>query len=90
MYGTGSPQITTLQEVCTERVYDRPVPLVDETLDAPTIRELDPYIRHTAAHPLTEPWSSAVMIWRWNMMKMTRVGSRISIVPAHSRGILVA
>ena len=95
IYGTGSPQITTLQEVCTERVYDRPVPLVGEALDAPTIRELDPHTRHTAApgllaHPLTAPWSSAKMIWRWKITKMTRVGTRISIVPAHRRGISFA
>ena len=43
-----------------------------------------------ADHPLTEPCSSARMIWRWNSTKMTRVGTRIRIVPAHSRGISVA
>ena len=41
-------------------------------------------------HPLTDPWSSAVIIWRWNSTKSTSVGSTIRIVPAHSRGTSVA
>ena len=43
-----------------------------------------------AAHPLTAPWSSAAMIWRWNRIKTTNVGTRSNSVPAHSRGISVA
>ena len=56
----------------------------------PAVRVADPRPRHGFAHPLTAPWSSAAMIWRWNITKTTRVGSRIRIVPAHSRGTSVA
>ena len=70
-------------------------PYPNETLDAPTIFKLNPHTRFTTApdpavYPLTEPWSNAIMIWRWNRMKTMRVGTRISIVPAHSRGTLFA
>ncbi len=69
------------------RDHDREprLPFLGPMADAGPSREQGP-----AAHPLTEPWSSAAMIWRWNSTKMTRVGTRIRIVPAHSRGTLVA
>jgi hypothetical protein len=51
---TNEPDPPAAREV--ERVYDGFVPLVDETLDAPTIGELDPHTRHTAARaPLLSP-----------------------------------
>jgi len=79
----------------TALVYTAPVSHIDEILEAATIREFDPHTRpivatSLVAHPLSEPWSSAVMIWRWNRINTTRVGTRIRIVAAHSRGISVA
>lgn len=41
-------------------------------------------------YPLIDPWSSAVIICRWNITKMISVGSKIKIVPAHNNGMLVA
>ena len=73
---------------CTN--YEECVPIVVEIPDMPIDRKNYLHTQHTAAHPLTEPWSSAPMIWRWNSTKMMRVGNKIRIVPAHNRGTSVA
>ena len=39
--------------------------------------------------PFTEPWSRAVMTWRWKITNTMSDGSRIRIDPALSSGMSV-
>ena len=95
VHGAARPDVSTLDEVRDEGIHHGAVPRVHEPLDPTAVLEPDAF-RHRVRqrcwvrHPFTDPWRSAAITWRWKRMKTTRVGRRITIVPAHSSGMSVA
>src|SRR5690606_1352902 len=96
--GARRAQVVAAVEVLDERLQHGLEALGHRPLDDSAVAQLDTARTRalmrmhtsTSSQPFTEPWSRAVTSCLWSTTNITKVGSRITIVPAHSRGMSVA